>query len=219
MKKQFLFLMLCSKMIAFSQQNVKPNVFINQLNENNPLTSYSKEWNSPVFKRCNTASNANYMNADEQKIIWILNLIKINPSLFLKSVLLNPKSIYYKSPRQQNHYYRSLVNDLKSLSPNDALLQPDSINFVSAQCHAVISGQTGYVGHKRESDCVRNYSGECCSYGTGDPLGVVMQLLIDEGVPSLGHRKICLDYEFKSIGVSIQPHSRYGNNTVLDFSW
>jgi len=35
-------------------------------------------------------------------------------------------------------------------------------------------------------------------------------------VPSLGHREI-LFTDFTKIGVSIQPHKKYGWNTVLDF--
>jgi hypothetical protein len=47
-------------------------------------------------------------------------------------------------------------------------------------------------------------------------LEIVLQLLIDEDVPSLGHRRILLE-KYQTIGVSIQPHSHYGFNAVLDF--
>jgi hypothetical protein len=42
-----------------------------------------------------------------------------------------------------------------------------------------------------------------------------MDLLIDEGVPSLGHR-IILFKPHTQIGVSIQPHKKYRWNAVLD---
>ena len=41
-------------------------------------------------------------------------------------------------------------------------------------------------------------------------------LLIDKDIASLGHRKILLG-KYTSAGVSIQPHTDYRFNTVLDF--
>ena len=50
-------------------------------------------------------------------------------------------------------------------------------------------------------------------------LEIILSLLIDHDVPSLGHREICLSPEFKSVGVSVQPHnSKYNQNAVLDFA-
>jgi hypothetical protein len=48
---------------------------------------------------------------------------------------------------------------------------------------------------------------------------IVLQLLIDHDVPSLGHRIICLSSAYSVVGVSIQYHSRYGKCAVLDFDW
>ena len=59
------------------------------------------------------------------------------------------------------------------------------------------------------------YGGECCQYGTDNALGVVMQLLIDEGIESLGHRKILMG-DYTLIGVAMRPHIAYRVNTVLD---
>jgi uncharacterized protein YkwD len=100
------------------------------------------------------------------------------------------------------------------------ILQPDPLNYTSAECHAVSSGKKSYAGHKRlTKECKekQHYLGECCQYGYSDPLSIVMDLLIDQDVPSLGHRYICLDKDYTKIGVSMQPHKQYGTNTVLDF--
>jgi hypothetical protein len=101
------------------------------------------------------------------------------------------------------------------------LLYPDSLCFEGARCHALSSGIKGYVGHDRLTDeCKKKwyYNGECCDYGRSTALDIVMGLMIDENVPSLGHRVICLSF-FNSIGVSIQPHKIYGKNAVLDFHY
>lgn len=44
-----------------------------------------------------------------------------------------------------------------------------------------------------------------------------MNLLIDEGVKTLGHRKNILDPHAKVIGVSIQPHNLYKHICVIDY--
>jgi uncharacterized protein YkwD len=114
--------------------------------------------------------------------------------------------------------YKSLVDTLRKLKPL-SLLTPDSLCFASARCHAISSGLSGYVGHERKTaECAanRNFYAECCDYGHSDPLGIVMSLIIDQGVPSLGHRYACLG-SYSKIGVSIQPHKNYSFNAVLDF--
>jgi uncharacterized protein YkwD len=99
------------------------------------------------------------------------------------------------------------------------MLYPDNACFISAKSHAYQSGITGYVGHERKtpgSKSKEHFNGECCEYGHSDPLDIVLSLLIDVGIPSLGHRVVCLG-DYAKLGVSLQPHKRYSINTVLDF--
>lgn len=101
------------------------------------------------------------------------------------------------------------------------LLYPDSLCFISADCHAINAGLEGYIGHQRSKpSCEKKwyYNGECCDYGSSTALDILMDLMIDEGEPSLGHRKICLS-PYNKVGVSIQPHKTYGSNAVLDFHY
>jgi hypothetical protein len=60
--------------------------------------------------------------------------------------------------------------------------------------------------------------GECCSYGTYKGKEIVLDLLIDHDVPSLGHRKIILDGSLKKAGPSIQFHSRCKVCCEINFS-
>jgi hypothetical protein len=85
-----------------------------------------------------------------------------------------------------------------------------------ANCFAIESGKSGSYGHHRVH-CVDGFDAECCSYDCQTGLTITLQLLIDQDVQSLGHRKICLDDEFAKIGVSIKPHSNYNYCCVLDF--
>jgi uncharacterized protein YkwD len=184
-----------------------------------PLAGYSAEWNEAKYETANTAAKAGYMSANEKEVIHVLNLVRMNPKLFAETVLPKAKEILPNVDMNSARYYKSLVKELLQAKAMKALL-PDSLCTVSARCHALTSGAKSYTGHTRQTkECERqqHLMGECCAYGTEAALGVVLQLLIDEDVPSLGHRQICLDSRYNSIGVAQEAHGQYTTNCVLDF--
>lgn len=186
-------------------------------NPPSPLAAYSAEWNKPAYLRCNTAAQTPYLSQTEKEVIYILNLARINPPLFARTVVARYPDLGGSSYLRNSDYYKSLLDTMARVKPLP-LLMPDKTLFESARCHAVEAGRTGYVGHDRTTaDCekLERFSGECCQYGYSRPLQIVMSLLIDENVPSLGHRKLLLS-RFGKAGVSVQPHSDYGTNTVID---
>ena len=186
--------------------------------EVSPLSRYSKEWDNAQYNVCNTARNAHYLTCNEKMVIWILNLARTNPKLFCKTVVSKASTISSFVDTSSAQYYLSLVAEMDTMKPLK-LLYPDSLCFVSAKGHAVASGATGYVGHVRQNDeskKVTHFMGECCDYGSEDPLDIVLTLLIDQNVASLGHRRICLG-NYKKMANSIQPHKNYGFVAVLDF--
>ncbi len=191
--------------LAVKKENATPAA------EPKPL---SKEWADPKYKAANTAANANYLSKEEKETIRLINLCRMNPMLYLKTYL---KDVYEKKPAQRDEYEASLVEEFskqKSLPP----LKPDQVQFKSAKCHAIISGQRGYVGHARKDypeGSICNFRGECCSYGLSTAENIVKQLIVDDGVPSLGHRHILMG-GYTKIGVSLQPHNGYSWNCVLD---
>jgi hypothetical protein len=163
-----------------------------------PLSVFSSEWNKPQYLVCNTAANTDYLSENEKTVIYILNLARMNPPLFAQTVVKAYPDYSGNSRLLQSDYYIGLLAFLKNKIPLPRLY-PERSLFESARCHAETSGKTGYIGHNRRTkDCK-----------------IVMDLLIDEGVPSLGHR-IILFRPHTQIGVSIQPHKKYRWNAVLD---
>lgn len=213
MKYFFSFFLLHTSLLLFAQTgNITGSAV-------SPLAQYGNEWSDIKYSKCNTAANAAYMSKPEKEVIYILNLIRTYPALFAKTVLKKYPALSGNGYLADDiYYFKSLVDTLLALKPKQ-MLYPDNDCFISAKTHAYQSGITGYVGHERksyESKSKKHYYGECCDYGRKDPLDIVLSLLIDEGIPSLGHRTVCLS-DYAKIGVSIQPHKRYGTNAVLDF--
>ena len=60
--------------------------------------------------------------------------------------------------------------------------------------------------------------GEVINYGPEKPRWTVMQLIIDDGVPSRGHRKNIFNPDFQIAGTAIGPHEGYGEMTVVDMA-
>jgi hypothetical protein len=185
-----------------------------------PLSGYSPAWNDAKYLKCNTAASTRWLTRDEKELIYILNMARMNPRLFGNTVVKQYPDKSRHNNLRNSQYYTSLMDTLQGLKPMK-LLYPDSLCYASAFCHAMQTGKEGTVTHERTtSECISKiyFNGECCDYGHDNALDVLLSLLIDEGVPSLGHRQICLS-SYKKLGVSIQPHIYYGHTAVLDFKY
>ena len=128
---------------------------------------------------------------------------------------------------EENDYAKSLVNELKSRHPMEALTLSPMLSAIS-RSHAMDMGKKGTTGHSSSNgasfaDRVRRkvkggMIGENCDYGNDTSIDIVMSLLIDDGIQSLGHRKNILDARFHFVGIAIEPHKTYGTNCVMDFA-
>ncbi|MFM9946271.1 MAG: CAP domain-containing protein [Bacteroidia bacterium] len=193
--------------VKLNQEDLKGISVRNQDIGANHYKLLLKEYN---FKDTNSAKNSSWLSPKERELIYWLNFARLNPSGFCK------KYIFPKYTRDStNIYIITLIDYMLNMKPVPALM-PDKKLFESAFCHAETMGKEGKLGHSRIKDCKSSFSGECCSYGLANPLDIVLQLLIDERVSSLGHRYICLG-TYSKVGVSIMPHKTFGTNCVLDF--
>ena len=164
----------------------------------------------------NTAINTSYLTQDEKDIFLYNNLARMYPKKFynLYRAFLDDTD---RAHMLDNHYYKTLATDLQNNAPAGALM-PDRVMFELAECWALESGAKGIVGHDRLT-CEAGFSGENCSYGYSGGLDIVMQLLIDYNVESLGHRWNMLNPGYKGLGVAIRDHAGYRHCAVQDFSW
>lgn len=99
---------------------------------------------------------------------------------------------------------------------------------LAARDHADMQGPAGGTGHvsrdgatpgervKRRGGDI--FVGESISYGHADPDAVVMQFIIDDGVPSRGHRTLLFTQDFRYAGVGCGAHRSYRHMCVVDLS-
>ncbi|HEX9010603.1 MAG TPA: CAP domain-containing protein [Holophagaceae bacterium] len=59
---------------------------------------------------------------------------------------------------------------------------------------------------------------ENISTGEDDPRMVVVQLLVDDGVPSRGHRRNLFNADLHQAGAGEAPHAAYGTVCVIDYA-
>jgi uncharacterized protein YkwD len=88
------------------------------------------------------------------------------------------------------------------------------------------SGNTGHVSNdgtdtreriERHGKWERAMA-ENISYGPTDARGVVIQLIVDDGVKSRGHRKNIFNPGLGVAGVGCNSHPKYGSVCVIDFA-
>jgi len=149
-----------------------------------------------------------------------MNMARQNGPLFSESFL---KTYMQENQLENSSYIRSLRKDLKKASGLTPLFPEKDLTAI-AQGHALRSGEKGTTGHnefkKRFEPLMGDpymHVGENCSYGYERAIDIVLSLLIDEGVKSLGHRNNILAPDFNSVGVAIRPHKSYRVNCVMDF--
>ena len=186
------------------------------------VASSSPVWTDDEIKVATTNTDVQYLSYEEKEVIKYCNLVRLYPQKFSKLYLSSPKYINNK-----NSYVISLLKELSEISPINTLM-PNPDLAKAAKAHALDMGQHGTVGHdssngtpcaQRVSALYKNFAGECCQYGSKEPLQIVLDLLIDNGVPSLGHREMILRSNANEIGVAIMPHQIYRSNCVLDFGF
>lgn len=171
----------------------------------------------------NTASKATYLNADEKEVVLLINLARHNGQVFWDSIALP----YIKDEEfKESSYTRSLKVDLQKTKGLQALFPNDQLYEV-AKKHATASGKQGSLGHDSSAGTFKarmnplktNFRivSENCDYGSQKAIDILMNLLIDEDIPDVGHRQNIIDGRMNSVGNSTQPHRKYEHTNVQVF--
>ena len=206
------------------------------LQSNHSAAQPSGYWNQPML---NTAAHANYLNQFEKQVILELNKVRLNPAKYAEDYLAKLLNAYDGKlltfddaiPIRTQEGKRALlecIRELKKtqalpiLSPSPGLSQAAKLLVVDQQK----SGKVGHIGEKGSNPQSRveqfgNWTdglAENITYGSNSPQQVVINLLIDDGVPNRGHRKNILNKTFKTIGVAAGSHPKYKKMCVMEMA-
>jgi hypothetical protein len=158
-----------------------------------------------------------YSVAEQDTYYWV-NLLRKDPAAFNDDYIV---PFLEQFPSLQGANAQSLTRELKNLAP-PGFIAPAGIVQKEAERHALdlalrqrrLSHESsdGRTFGQRMADAgVKNCAGENVFEGEGDALKALILLLIDKGVPNLGHRKALLSSTFNVMGVSCKqsPDSTY----------
>ena len=185
-----------------------------------PYLQAQRGWTREQLSQAATCDSVPGLRDTERDAVRYINLCRLFPADFARIEL----GAYRMDPaygisviKEFNRNKISLINDLNLRKPCGAL-EFDEELYKDAQCYSKEISNSFRKPHERKN-CPANSYAECLTFGSFSGKEIAIQLLVDAGVRSLGHRKICLDPDYQYIGVSTGKHYKYGSCAVLEFDY
>ncbi len=184
------------------------------------------------------AAKAAGMTALERGIVLETNRLRSNPRAFradLRAYRARYDGVLLRLPGQvaiQTFEGPAAVDEAiaaaRDAEPAPALKLSAGLSR-AARAHAEAIGAAGTIEHRGADGSgpydrmarhgrVGGMSGENIGTGHDDASLMVIDLFVDDGVPSRGHRDNLLEPRYRVVGVGCAPHSRYRTVCVFDFA-
>jgi uncharacterized protein YkwD len=171
----------------------------------------------------------------EKEVIHELNLARTQPrqyAEYVKDMLQYFDGKYYKYPgeitlvtQEGKSAVKECYEFLMSVDPVGPLRGSKGLSLAASD-HVDDQGPSGETGHTGSDgsspfDRIERYgswlstAGENIDYGNNDARRIVLSLLIDDGVPSRGHRTNIFNPDFKAVGIATGRHKTYRHMCVM----
>ena len=186
-----------------------------------------------------TGRKASYLSNIEKDVILELNKVRTNPKKYAQDYLVPMKKLYSGKFLKYPDEIRLLTKEgidaldecikiLQNAKPVQKLTPYYGL-YQAAKYHQEDQSKNGGIGHtssdgkklNQRIEMFGNWSGQIAEnidYGTSDARKIVISLLIDDGVPSRGHRLNIMNQVYTSVGVAVGTHKKYSGVCVIDFA-
>jgi len=188
-----------------------------------------------------TARNIEYLSNIEKDVILEMNKVRTNPKkyaeLYIQPMLKYYNGKNYSVPGQITIVTRegiAAVNEcitaLNKANPV-SILKPEQGLSLAAKDHVTDQSKTGQTGHNGSDKStpeirIKRYGtfggswtlGENITYGEATGRDIVSGLLIDDGVPSRGHRTNIMKKDFTQTGVAFGTHTQYRTMCTITYA-
>ncbi len=181
--------------------------------------------------------SASYLSDLEAGVLREMNLARTQPRRYAE--FLEERRRYYRGNRFERPGEIAIITQegvsavdeaiefLRRVKPIGALTPSRGMSR-AADDHVRDQGQAGGLGHRgsdgsRTCDRANRHGrwsgkiGENISYGRADARDVVIQLIVDDGLPDRGHRDNIFDPAFRVVGIACGDHSEYRAICVTTF--
>jgi uncharacterized protein YkwD len=179
-----------------------------------------------------------YLSALEKEIVAELNQARTNPALYagmLEATRKYYEGKVYKEPgrimlltQEGVKAVDEAIAFLRKQQPNGTLAPSKGLTL-AARDHVKGTGPSGLIGHtgrdgSKMTERISRYGewlGSCSeniSYGEATARGIVLQLIVDDGIAGRGHRTNIFNPASTRVGVAAGPHNKYKVMCVMDFA-
>lgn len=165
-------------------------------------------------------SESSSASAADKAVLEEMNFARTNPAGYILSRLTPLKSSYSGTKLSA---LNELISEMQSMTALTAYQWGDGLyqaadEWVQSQGSTTQAGHDSNIWKRIKKYCSYTSAGENLSYGYSSAKDIVIQLLVDDGVETRGHRKNILSTSFTHAGCSIGSHKQYRNMCCIDFA-
>ncbi|MDR0403601.1 MAG: CAP domain-containing protein [Treponema sp.] len=190
------------------------------------------------IEKLDTARDADYLKGIEKDVILEMNKVRTDPKKYAE-LYIQPRLKYYDGKNYSQPGEITIVTQEGKKAVEicaAALLKAKAVGILNPELglalatrdHAADQGKTGQTGHNGSDKstpagrCARygkgNYIGENIAYGDKSGRDIVTSLLIDDGVPSRGHRLNIMKADYTQTGAAFGIHPEYRTMCVIVYA-
>jgi uncharacterized protein YkwD len=192
------------------------------------------------IEKLDTAKDAEYLSAVERDVILEMNKVRTNPKKYAE-LYIQPQLKYYSGKNYSVPGEITIVTQEGAAAVNGCIaalnkassvgiLTPEKGMSLAAKDHVTDQSKTGQTGHNGSDKStpesrMKRYGkfsgswtlGENIAYGQTSGRDIVCALLIDDGVPSRGHRTNIMNKAFTQTGTAYGTHIQYRTSCTITY--